>query len=113
MNAFPITWGHVIFAVVVVALYDLAWDLVAKDHWSDWWFQRKQVPLRLMFWGAVMTLLVLDSVNWVLAVLLLVGLVLLFGGYILWRYLHRKNGRPEQPPAPPSPTPSRPAGRQK
>lgn len=88
MNVFGIslTWGHLIIGLIMLAVYDLGWDLLAPDKWSDWWFQRRQIPLRAIIFGVLITLVVIASIDPMLAVWLLAGLVLAIGGYFWWRH---------------------------
>ncbi len=87
-----VTLGHLVFALIAIALNDLFWNLIVPDKWSDWWYQHKQVPLRAMLYGAVITITVMASINPTLALWLLAGFILLVGGYFWWQHNQKTKG---------------------
>jgi len=86
MFSIHITWGHVIFALICVALYDVLWDFPIPDDWSTRWFQRKNLPYRIIGFGVAIVLTVLAQTEPMLAAWLLAGLGFVFGGVFWLQY---------------------------
>lgn len=85
----------VAFAILAApAAYDFLCTLVLPDKWSNWWFARRQTPLRLILWGTLESLVVIAYVGWfydaIAAALLFLGLVAADTGMVIYWLMNRK-----------------------